>query len=277
MNKKTIIHALILVMLLICVGIFQYLYSSIPDEFGEEATYKFRLQLQPGPEFNLYSVLIYYDFLNKEGNISFGVSSGTKPHHLGFTTPCNLTITNIIIKDNSNFELKEGVDFIRENRSSNLTNRVDLDTFKRSIEDCKVLIEFEGELIPNANYEIEFDVGRAQAHRGEFIIFNIGNYACSKADFCLSSNDWDRFNRYFYYRKSEKMLAVARIDEKGRSVDPREEKFHLRLEKSRTLLEEKQNWNHLRFLFLAVFIAIFIEMVASILTKNGSEKGKRRN
>lgn len=276
MNKKTIIPALILVMLLICVGIFQCLYSSIPDEFGEEATYKFRLQLQPGPEFNLYPVLIYYDFLNKEGNISFGVSSGTKPHHLGFTTPRDLIITNIVIKNNSNFELKEGVDFIRENRSYNLTNRVDLDNFKRSIEDCTVLIEFEGELIPNANYEIEFNVGRVQTHRGEFIIFNIGNYACSKADFCLSS-DWDRFNRYFYYRKSEKMLAVARIDEKGRSVDPREEKFHLRLEQSRTLLEKKQNYNHWRFLFLAVFIVILIDMVASILTKNGSEKGKRRN
>lgn len=274
MNKKTIIQVSFLVILLIFVGISQYLYRSIPAEFAEEATYEFRLQIQPD-EFNLYPVLIYYDFLNKEGNISFGVGSGTKPHYLGFTTPRNLIITNILIKDNSNFELKEGVDFIRENRSYNRTNKVDLDNFKRSIEDCTVLIEFEGELIPNANYEIEFDVGRAQTHRGGFINFNIGNYACSKADSCLSS-EWDRFNRYYYSRKSEKVLAVARIDEKGRSVDPTVEKFRLRLEQSRTLLEEKQNWNQRKFLFLAVFIAILIDMMVSILAKNGSEKGKRR-
>jgi hypothetical protein len=272
MNKKAG-QALILVILLISVGIFQYLYWSIPDEFGEE-TYEFKLQIQPSPEFNLYSVLIYYDFLNKEGNISFGVSSGTKPHCLGFTTPCNLTITNIIIKDNSNFELKEGVDFIRENRSYNLTNRVDLDNFKRSIEDCKVLIEFEGELSPNANYEIEFDVGRAQTQVGEFIIFNIGDYYCPKADFCLSS-EWDRVNRY-YYSESGKERAVARIDEKGGGVDPTVERFRLRLEQSRTLLEKKQDWKQWEFLFLAVLIATFISMVASILTKNGSEKGKRK-
>ena len=265
MNKKTIsILQVLLFIFFILAVICHYQYCSIPDELSEEATYyEFGVTIEPAPEFSLYGVLIYYDFLNKEGYLTFEVAEGTKPHHLGFTTPRNLIITNIIIKNNSNFELKEGIDFLRENKSYNLTNKIDLDNFKRSIEDCKVLIKFEGELIPNAEFCIDFlGAGRVDAHKDEFFNFNIGDYYCSSPRNCLSS-EWDRFSRYVYYWKTESknVLAVARSDEKGSGVDLTWEIFRLRLEQSRSLLEEKQNWNQLRFLFLAVFIATLIDRV----------------
>ena len=71
MNKKTIsILQVLLFIFFILAVICHYQYCSIPDELSEEATYyEFGVTIEPAPEFSLYGVLIYYDFLGNPSNL----------------------------------------------------------------------------------------------------------------------------------------------------------------------------------------------------------------
>lgn len=263
MKNSQLIVFVIILSFLVGLGYFQYKYNEIPVELTKQSPYKFNIQIDPWHEFRLYSALIDYDSKTKSGKISFEVDRGIEPDHFVIQVPKELDITNISIK-NGSIELKEGIDFLRENESNNLKTEVDLYDFKKSLEDCNVYIEFEGELIPNAEFYIDFIVERASpVYKLEFFYFNIGDYYCSSPDNCFSS-DWDSFNKYDYRWKSgsENVLTVAKID--GKSLQ--KERFYLIVEQNRSMLEKKQNYNQYRFLFFGSLIGFIIGVITQKLS-----------
>lgn len=255
--------SVIFIVIFMLLAYSQYRYANIPNELEKQSPYTFEVQIDPSHEFRLTHTLIYYDVLKRRGNINFTVDSGSYPDHFVIRLPRDLEMRNISIKNDS-IELKEGIDYILSNKSTDKKNIFDLYDFQKSLEDCHVSVEFEGELIPNAEFFLDFVVERASpSYKSEFFYFDIGDYYCSSPENCLSS-DWDSLEAYDYRWKSESendVLAVAKIDRNSLLY----EKFYLKVEQSKTKLEEKQNYNQMRFMLLGSLIGCIVGLIVGFI------------
>ena len=264
-----IIHFILAILLLVPALIYNHKYNSVNYKFTDEPTYRFNLDINPHNEFSIYPLLIIYNFENNQGNITFKVTDGVIPNYFGIIVPTHLNVTNIEFINRNGSRLIVGSDYHRENTTYDTTRRIDLDKFSKSIDDYNVIINFEGKLIPNAKFEVDFEVKKAQTEGGEFFNFIIGDYICNAAKDCLSS-EFDRYNRYFYNKKDLKTLAVYRTDKdkEGNRIDPSNEQFYLRMDKSDLINEEKDSYNQWRFLLFGSIIALIVEgLVVSFLSK----------
>tara|TARA_Y100000310_G_scaffold244242_1_gene248935 strand:- start:5669 stop:6583 length:915 start_codon:yes stop_codon:yes gene_type:complete len=235
-----------------------------PEQFD---IYQFRLIMDPQAETNIWPVLLTYDYGRKVANISFEISSKGIPQVLMMWVPEELTYSNLEIIDESDNKLVNGSDYIVQVKNRKGYTVVDADSFKKSLKNHNVLIEFTGELLPSATFDIQFEVGKAQTDKGKFLKILWGEYSCNPWRNCVSSY-YDRYDRYDYALEEKSGFSVSRKFEEGKSVNPNYEQVNIHLGASKFQMKDKEDFSNLKFFFLTLAITILVEgFLISIIYK----------
>ena len=265
--------AILLICSIVVVIWMGYSYHQINDNLKYQGTYEFRLNISPEGKFYIHKSMIIYDFENESGNLSFTFSEGTedvRPHPITITIAKELNISDIEI-NKSYSKLVKGDDYVWRNHTVIGPNvyEVVLDDFKKSVKGYTVLVKFNGKLIPNALFNVDFNVVKAQTKQGDFFNFIMGDYTCSSPPDCFSSSR-DKYEgkltHYFYKQKEgAKILEVYKRDENGTELNPSDEEFYLKLGQKEKLINQKKGYRDFLILLVGFIISFVFQLLFYLL------------
>ena len=206
--------------------------------------------------YQLYNFLIIHDFKENKGSISFRVTKGDIPNSIEVSLPSKLKFTNVSFRDiHNHYELTENENFTRKESYGDWTSLLILENFNAPLDSLDVKFGYEGEIIPNGKFLLEFhNIEKVRPRQGTFLEFKLDKYQC-KPMYCFVT----RPSFTYSPQLRDKIFTLEAIDENKKIRDISYEIF--------TLNMYDGTRQQIKWILIGIAIAILAEFLVLYLTK----------
>lgn len=170
------------------LDIGQSLESSYHENYNE---YSFRIKTNPTSSVRMYNFLLYFDFSENKGNISFVMTKDdlNKIENIRVDFPSRLNISSVKLQY-YNEPLTKDVNFSYLTYNDEQNAYVEIGNFNLSnnTNQANFLIEYYGQIYPFGKFILDIDVFRVLSWPEPTIVFNLNNYDCVYPCFSETEN-----------------------------------------------------------------------------------------